>query len=136
MMRISSLAAVVLLAACAPSAPLSGGGATADMSTKVAEAQKLALSPRGAAAELDRNRAACVRLGGSYEPAGRAGYLNCILAYPDAGKSCTDGADCQGDCRAEAGATSGPGTCQANTSSFGCYSKVEQGKAVGAICVD
>lgn len=136
-MRIALALIGLALASCAPAEkPADSAAAPAGMADKVAEAAGLSLPPRSAAPDLDRNRAACLRLGGSYQPAGRAGYLSCVLTYADAGKACMDGADCEGDCRAEASATTGPATCQANTDKFGCYAVVEQGKVAHSICVD
>jgi hypothetical protein len=65
-----------------------------------------------------------------------------VVSYADAGQRCTDGDDCQGDCRVEetegmphAGADA-VGRCQINSSRFGCYTTVEGGKAEATICVD
>ena len=72
---------------------------------------------------------------------GRAQTMQCVVAYADAGKRCTTGSDCAGDCRVEstpfpeAGANA-VGQCQADSRPFGCHAKVENGKATPAICVD
>ncbi|PZO03145.1 MAG: hypothetical protein DCF29_12415 [Alphaproteobacteria bacterium] len=86
--------------------------------------------------------AACAARGGKMLPQGRMQSLRCVVTYADAGRRCTDGDDCQGDCRIEevngapnAGATA-VGQCQANSSRFGCYTTVEGGKAEATICVD
>jgi hypothetical protein len=131
------LAGVLALAGCAPPPAVdeSGGVETRN----IALAKKLTLAPTSPASELARNRATCAELKGRYQPEGRARYLHCILTFSDAGKACSDGGDCKGDCyarRDDAGPSAPLGTCQATTSPFGCYSKVEQGKVVGGICVD
>jgi len=90
----------------------------------------------------DAERVHCEAAGGTMERAGRAGWEHCVQTYPDAGKSCHDGDDCLGDCRAPEGIeTPGPdtpmeGVCQAQDISFGCYTTVEGGKVARSICVD
>lgn len=86
--------------------------------------------------------AECQARGGQMQPQGRMQSLQCVVSYADAGKRCTDGDDCLGDCRVE-DVTSAPragaaavGQCQPTSSSFGCYTRVEDGKAEAAICVD
>lgn len=83
-------------------------------------------------------RARCEAAGGVVRRDGMRGWQQCIQAYADAGKACTDSDDCLGQCRAdlgEAGVTA-TGTCQANDSPFGCHAVVEDGKVQPAICVD
>lgn len=86
--------------------------------------------------------AACAERGGKMLPQGRMQSLQCVVSYADAGRRCTDGDDCQGDCRVEevngapnTGAAA-VGQCQANSSRFGCYTTVEGGKAEATLCVD
>lgn len=86
--------------------------------------------------------AACEARGGKMLPQGRMQSLQCVVSYADAGRRCTDGDDCQGDCRIEevngapnAGAAT-VGQCQASSTRFGCYTTVEGGKAEATICVD
>jgi putative hemolysin len=103
-----------LLAACAPAAP----------------------GPAPAAQSAD---ASCAARGGTMQPVGRMQRPTCVVPYADAGKTCSDKADCQGACIAEGnleaqGATTGQ--CQKSNVQFGCYAKVVNGKATGAICVD
>lgn len=83
----------------------------------------------------------CAARGGPMQPVGRAQTMQCVVKFADAGKRCTTGSDCAGDCRVEqapfpeAGATA-VGQCQADSRPFGCYARVENGKATPAICVD
>ena len=123
MRKISILAtaslALSLLAACAPTAQ--------------APAPSL---PTGTAQSAD---ASCAARGGSMQPVGRLQRPTCVVPYADAGKTCSDKADCQGACIAEGnleaqGATTGQ--CQKTNVQFGCYAKIVGGKATGAICVD
>ena len=69
------------------------------------------------------------------------GAYRCVIAYADAGRPCTDAAQCQGECRladdkrpAEGEAVTGQ--CQANSSPFGCFTRVENGRAAATLCVD
>lgn len=85
---------------------------------------------------------ACADRGGTYQQAGMLGGWHCIVRYADAGKRCTDGAQCQGDCRltdvtalSRDGAAA-VGICQADSNRFGCYATLTDGKADAAICVD
>ena len=85
--------------------------------------------------------AECATRGGTMRPVGRAQTMQCVVNYSDAGKRCTTGSDCQGDCRIEntpfpnAGADA-VGTCQRDSQPFGCHARVENGKATAAICID
>ena len=84
----------------------------------------------------------CMARGGEMKPQGRMQTLQCVVSYADAGKRCTTGDDCLGDCRVEdvttapAAGTTAVGQCQATNSRFGCYTPVEDGKAGATICVD
>ncbi len=84
----------------------------------------------------------CEARGGKMLPQGRMGTLGCVIAYADAGRRCTDREDCAGDCRVEEAegtphaGTAAVGRCQADSSRFGCYTTIENGKAEATICVD
>ncbi|MGE5502407.1 MAG: hypothetical protein ACM3W4_10830, partial [Ignavibacteriales bacterium] len=102
-----------------------------------------ACHPMGAPPDrmADPDAAACRARGGSIQAVGMMGLPTCVTPYPDAGRACTDKSDCQGACLLEGGDTvppAGPvrGHCQRNDALFGCYSRIEQGKIVEAICVD
>jgi hypothetical protein len=86
------------------------------------------------------DRAACLAEGGTVQRRGMLGMEQCVHAYADAGKQCSDSAQCQGKCVGSAGAVSpdkaASGTCQADDRLYGCYAEVRNGKAVAAICVD
>jgi len=106
--------ALSLLAACAPAAQ----------------------APAPAAQSAD---ASCAARGGTMQPVGRLQRPTCVVPYADAGKTCSDKADCQGACIAEGnleaqGATTGQ--CQKTNVQFGCYAKIVGGKSTGAICID
>lgn len=83
----------------------------------------------------------CEARGGAMTPVGRMQTLQCVIAYTDAGKPCTDGAQCQGDCRTEPTVTvregqSVTGQCQANSNRFGCFTTIRNGKAEATLCID
>ncbi len=88
-----------------------------------------------------RDQASCVAVGGDWRREGMLGNYMCVQSFADAGKRCTDGDQCLGDCRVTEGEFPAPdtaavGQCQANTSPFGCFSRVEDGKAQVGLCVD
>ena len=124
------IVAAVLMAACQP-LPANDG------KTDLAEAAPAVQSVAGS-----EDAAACARAGGKMLPQGRMQSVRCVITYADAGRRCTDGDDCAGDCRvgdvanAPAAGTSAVGQCQASSSRFGCYTTVEGGKAEATICVD
>jgi hypothetical protein len=83
------------------------------------------------------DRAACTSAGGTVERRGRLQAEACVHRFADAGKACTDKADCQGKCIGtgnDPAATAGQ--CQADDRLFGCYSEIKGGKAVNTLCVD
>lgn len=73
---------------------------------------------------------------------GRLQSMQCVISYADAGTVCTDGDQCEGDCRIEEQSphpmegTSVTGRCQATSAPFGCFTRVEDGKAAATLCVD
>jgi hypothetical protein len=127
-MKRLMMAAALFAAACQPM-PADGGR------TDLAEAAPAAQTPADEAA-------ACAARGGKMLPQGRMQTLRCLVTYSDAGQRCTDGDQCQGDCRVEDVANAPQagsavvGQCQATSSRFGCYTTVEDGKAEATICVD
>lgn len=74
------------------------------------------------------------------ERVGRAQTLQCVITYADAGKSCTDGSQCQaGRCQGPMEAASREnvtGQCQPTNMAFGCYTTITNGRMGAAICVD
>jgi hypothetical protein len=113
---ISALAAFTLLTACAPSAP--------------------APTPLTASQGIE---AACAARGGKIQNVGRIQMPTCVIPFADAGKSCTDKAQCQGDCILEGNFEdkgSVTGQCQKSNVQFGCFAKVVNGQATRAMCVD
>ncbi|MFO0412240.1 MAG: hypothetical protein ACK51B_05160 [bacterium] len=135
MKRILIAAAAVLMAACQPM-PASDGPTEI---AAIVPAGQTVIGPSVAGSE---DAAACARAGGKMLPQGRMQSVRCVITYADAGRRCTDGDDCAGDCRVgdvanppTAGAPA-VGQCQVNSSRFGCYTTVEGGQAAATLCVD
>lgn len=83
----------------------------------------------------------CASRGGSMQEVGRMRSLQCVIRYSDANKPCRTGSDCLGDCRTEGSVAvlegrPTTGVCQATSDRFGCYTRIEDGKATPTICVD
>jgi hypothetical protein len=135
-MKRLMMAAALFAAACQPM-PADGG------KTDLAEVsgQTPVQTPAQSAAG-GTDAAVCAAQGGKMLPQGRMQTMRCLISYTDAGTRCTDGDQCQGDCRIEEAAgtphagTAAVGQCQANSSRFGCYTTVEDGKAEATLCVD
>ena len=122
---------LLLLAACGPTTPAATPNPARPEASVAPEIAPPRITPTTAAA--------CTSAGGTWRREGMIGQEMCIFTYADAGKRCTSGSECLGDCRAEgAAAPSGAveGRCQATSSPFGCYSNVEQGQVSGGMCVD
>ncbi len=88
-----------------------------------------------------RAEADCSAQGGKMQRVGRMQSLQCVIPYSDAGKTCTDAAQCQGECRVPGSVIvedgrAVEGQCTADSNRFGCYTRVENGRATAAICVD
>ena len=125
-MRAVLFIAMLVLASCAPpqaatDAPAAGSGAGSQSAAK-------------------DDTQACVARGGTMRRICLRGDLACVETFSDAGKTCTDKKDCQGQCR-----YSGPslpigttvvGQCQRTTDPCGCFATVANGKLEGALCVD
>lgn len=85
--------------------------------------------------------ASCTARGGEIRRVGRMQSEQCIVKYADAGKQCTSGSQCAGDCLIEGNSGIAPGAaatgqCQADSDRFGCNTRVEDGKAAATLCVD
>lgn len=117
-MRITLLLALLVLTACAPATRPS----------------------REVAATSGNAEANCTARGGHLERVGKLQALRCIVAYADAGKACTDGAQClgqrcMGEAKDEAAATAVVGRCVATSDPFGCQTVIRSGQAA-TVCID
>jgi putative hemolysin len=142
---VAALAALIL-AACQPM-PQNDAATTAQLAEAEAP-QSIPALPEGAdpalAAEssTQESEAACNARGGKLRRVGRLQSVQCVVSYPDAGQRCTDGDDCRGDCRVTgngavpAEGAAAVGQCQQTNMSFGCFTRVEDGKADATLCVD
>jgi hypothetical protein len=94
-----------------------------------------------AAADDQPDAASCQAHGGQLQALGRLQRVQCVVAYADAGKACSDSSQCSGLClssddQTPAGQAVG-GTCQRDASeNFGCRQPVEGGVAGAVRCVD
>ena len=83
---------------------------------------------------------ACTDKGGSWRRVCLMGTWSCVKPYPDAGKTCKDKKDCEGQCRYEGGdlAPGSPatGVCQHDSDPCGCFAEVRDGKLQHALCAD
>jgi hypothetical protein len=121
---MAALTVMVLLEGCAPGSPTKA----------IQDVQPTPVS-------VPADAASCRLAGGVMKPVGRLQSLQCIHTYSDAGKSCTSGTQCAGECRAEPGVDARPGQavagyCQATSDRFGCSTEVENGRAQATICID
>ena len=82
----------------------------------------------------------CVARGGRLERVGRAQTLRCVIPYADGGEACSSGGECDsGNCLGPvdaSGRSNVIGQCQATNMAFGCYTRINNGRAEAAICVD
>ena len=119
-MRILIAALALLSAACSPMAD-----AAPDSARPVQTAEA----------------SSCATRGGEMRRVGRMQSWQCIIRYADAGKRCTDGDQCAGDCRVAGethlaeGARSA-GVCSADSDRFGCHTTIEDGRATATLCID
>jgi hypothetical protein len=127
---IAALAFSSLLAGCIIPIPIPG--------PRVQSSETVQPNAGPGTAPIDAE--ACASRGGIVRT-GSAGASACAMPYRDAGKACTDGGECEGDCwaRSEEKAPDGlvHGQCQADNTAFGCHGRVESGRLEGPmICVD
>ena len=140
-MKRLMIVAALLAAACQP-LPAEDGPTGATEEPRVVRDVDTTDVPPPVRVPENAAAADCARQGGRMLPQGRMQTLQCVVTYADAGKRCTDGDDCAGDCRVEAASStpragaSAVGQCQATSSRFGCYTPVEDGKAQATVCVD
>jgi len=115
-MRALALVAALIVASCAPPAPN-----TADAQTPAE---------------------ACAAKGGSWRRICLRGDWSCVMTYKDAGKTCTDGDQCESkQCRFVGDKVPKPGmeakgACWRNTDPCGCHALIEDGKVESMICID
>lgn len=90
---------------------------------------------------LTADPAACAKAGGELKPVCRMQRPMCLITFSDAGKACSDGAECgSGRCVSAPSATPPTtppkGICATTNDPCGCYTRIEGGVAQPTICVD
>ena len=127
--RLACLALAAALAACTP-APVPSASGQATGSDYAGD-------------DRPQTVEACAVVGGRMQPVCRRQTEVCVVAFADAGKPCTDGDQCQGDCRAEPSDRPPAlndadvrGVCQADSDPCGCFTTIEDGRPERTICVD
>ena len=73
---------------------------------------------------------ACVKKGGQWAVAGKAGGMSCVRMMRDAGKSCRKKSDCEGDCLARSN------SCAPIAPLFGCNEILQDNGAMVTLCID
>lgn len=123
----------LVLAACSGTRPQ-------DTATATGPGSEAAAQSPAETAEAAVSADACAAQGGTMTPIGRLQRMTCVVAYADAGKTCSDTRDCTGRCLASGDVTAGTratGTCQRDVSeNFGCRQRIEGGVAGATLCVD
>jgi hypothetical protein len=82
---------------------------------------------------------ACTARGGTIEPVCMMGELACVVRYRDAGKRCSDKADCLGECLYEGDDSpqaNAVGRCQRTSDPCGCKAPILRGRVQPALCAD
>lgn len=88
---------------------------------------------------LNANPAACAKAGGQVQPVCMLQKPMCVIAFKDAGKTCSDSSDCSGRCLIEGQAqpqSKATGKCTASNDPCGCFQIVEKGVAGYPLCAD
>lgn len=73
---------------------------------------------------------ACLKTGGQWAVAGKAGGMTCVRTLRDAGKSCRKKSDCEGDCLARSN------TCSPISPLFGCNDILQDNGVMVTLCID
>lgn len=136
MRKLLALAAFALAAACAPSTAPTPAAEPAAVPAPV-----VAPVPEAPPAAQIADEASCKIAGGDWRPICRMQTLSCVITYPDAGKACTDGDDCAGNCEGAVTGAAGAGqpatgVCSTNSDPCGCHTFIEDGKATATLCAD
>ena len=98
MKRLIIAAAALLAAGCQPMPAENTGSGQSP--AEVGEVDTADIPPPVRVPEADVDE--CAARGGEMRRLGRLGRETCVVKYADAGKRCTDGSQCQGECRADA----------------------------------
>ena len=139
MRNLIVLAAFAIAAACAPApAPAPAEPAPA---APAAEPTPAPVPDQPATPAPIADEASCKTAGGDWRPICRMQKPACVMTFKDAGKSCTDGSQCEGGkCVAEV-TTATPGVastgkCVTNSDPCGCATLIIDGKTGPSLCAD
>lgn len=139
MRNLIVLAAFAIAASCAPSPALTP--AEPVPATPLAEVTPAPVSDQPATPATIADEASCKTAGGDWRPICRMQKPACVITFKDAGKSCTDGSQCEGGkCAAEVttatAGSSAAGKCVINSDPCGCTTLIVDGKTTATLCVD
>ena len=110
-----------------PDVPLTEIKADPQADPSKAAAEPVAEPP---ARVLSPEEMACVKKGGQWTVAGKAGGMYCVSTLRDAGKSCRKESDCEGSCLARSN------TCAPISPLFGCNEILQDNGAMVTLCID
>ncbi|MBX7495462.1 hypothetical protein K3172_06280 [Qipengyuania sp. 6B39] len=138
--RCAPFLAVFALAACTAPGTVVEGGAVGEAETGT-QGVSTGMPALPGDAMTDAEKASCLAKGGTVERRGMIQAETCVTPYADAGKTCTDGDECEGKCLAYGRVGSPPGEqvegiCERDDRTFGCFGIVEDGKVEAGLCVD
>lgn len=88
---------------------------------------------------LTANPDACAKAGGEIRPVCMLQKPMCVIAFKDAGKTCSDSSECSGRCQTEEQVQpqkATTGKCTASNDPCGCFQIVEKGVAGYPLCAD
>ncbi len=140
----SFLFMLVALAAACSAPPAVDGATTPDQTPFLGIDGRPLITPEGnldnsVLMALTENAEACAKTGGEVRPVCMRGMPMCVVPFPDAGKTCSDSAECMGTCRGDGSAQPekpATGICSRDTDPCGCFQMVEKGVAQYPLCAD
>lgn len=141
--RLGLLAAAVLMLGCGKQAESStdepGSASQAAVSAVILDGREdvVRSAPQGSVKSISSpgTQAECERENGHWQevPGLQQGIYACQLSFSDAGASCTDPADCLGNCLAETAAAK-TGQCQATSAELQCATILVGGEVFRSPC--
>jgi hypothetical protein len=99
-----------------------------DNTRSVATAPAMQSAPPPLPPALAAEARACAQSGGTLRPRGMAGLYSCVRATRDAGRACSSGSDCEGECLARSR------TCAPLDPLFGCHEVLDRAGRTQTLC--
>lgn len=134
MTKLFLILGVVAIAAC------SFADTSAGTDTNTDSASASAPNPQRVEALAKIDIFACLDSGGIIKNVCMMRLPACVQVHADAGKTCSDSANCAGECRVvgEFVAAGGQsvGVCSADSNPCGCFQRIDAGLAQAPLCVD